>query len=67
MFEPRREWYHHSYVSDSYRRIGKGFQGVMKRFGWRGQSASHGTSLKHRSPGAIGANQVRRFTYRGSD
>lgn len=34
--------------------IGKGFQGVMKRWGFAGQPATHGTSLKHRSPGSIG-------------
>ncbi|KAJ3342353.1 54S ribosomal protein L9, mitochondrial [Gonapodya sp. JEL0774] len=37
--------------------IGKGFQGVMKRYGMKGMRASHGTSLKHRSGGSIGANQ----------
>ena len=33
---------------------GKGFQGVMKRHGFGGQPASHGTERKHRSPGSIG-------------
>ncbi|WVN86877.1 50S ribosomal protein L3 [Cryptococcus depauperatus CBS 7841] len=37
--------------------IGKGFQGVMKRYGFRGLKASHGTSVKHRSGGSIGQNQ----------
>ncbi|EIW71602.1 50S ribosomal protein L3 [Tremella mesenterica] len=37
--------------------IGKGFQGVMKRHGFRGLSASHGVSLKHRSGGSTGQNQ----------
>ncbi len=32
---------------------GKGFQGVMKRWGFGGQAASHGTERKHRSPGSI--------------
>ncbi|TPX57068.1 hypothetical protein PhCBS80983_g04104 [Powellomyces hirtus] len=32
----------------------KGFQGVMKRWGFKGQSASHGTSLAHRSLGSTG-------------
>lgn len=36
---------------------GKGFQGVMKRFGFQGQPASHGNSLTHRHGGSIGANQ----------
>ncbi len=30
---------------------GKGFQGAMKRHGFGGQPASHGTERKHRSPG----------------
>jgi large subunit ribosomal protein L3 len=34
---------------------GKGFTGVMKRWNFKGLSASHGTQRKHRSPGAIGA------------
>jgi len=33
---------------------GKGFQGVMKRWGFKGQPASHGHSLSHRSPGSSG-------------
>ena len=33
---------------------GKGTAGVMKRHGFKGLSASHGTQRKHRSPGAIG-------------
>jgi large subunit ribosomal protein L3 len=33
---------------------GKGFAGVMKRHGFKGQPASHGTERKHRSPGSIG-------------
>lgn len=39
--------------------IGKGFQGGMKRFGFRGQSASHGTTKTHRSLGSTGQNTVR--------
>ena len=37
--------------------IGKGFQGVMKKHGFKGQPASHGNSLAHRAPGGIGACQ----------
>jgi large subunit ribosomal protein L3 len=33
---------------------GKGTAGVMKRHGFHGLGASHGTQRKHRSPGAIG-------------
>lgn len=36
----------------------KGFQGVVKRWGFKGQSASHGTSLAHRSAGSIGCRKV---------
>lgn len=34
---------------------GKGTAGVMKRHGFGGLGASHGTQRKHRSPGSIGA------------
>ena len=33
---------------------GKGFAGVMKRHGFGGMTASHGTHRTHRSPGSIG-------------
>jgi large subunit ribosomal protein L3 len=33
---------------------GKGFQGVMKRYGFDGGPRSHGASLFHRAPGGIG-------------
>jgi len=33
---------------------GRGFAGVIKRHGFQGQSASHGTERKHRSSGGIG-------------
>ncbi|MEW5306372.1 MAG: hypothetical protein WDW36_008840 [Sanguina aurantia] len=35
----------------------KGFQGVMKRWGFKGLPATRGVSLAHRSPGAIGGRQ----------
>src|ERR671932_709311 len=35
-------------------RKGKGTAGVMKRHGFKGLGASHGTQRKHRSPGSIG-------------
>ncbi|SIN71581.1 50S ribosomal protein L3 [Halodesulfovibrio marinisediminis] len=34
--------------------IGKGFQGVMKRWNFGGMPASHGHEKVHRSPGSIG-------------
>ncbi|NIH85679.1 50S ribosomal protein L3 [Amycolatopsis granulosa] len=33
---------------------GKGYAGVMKRHGFKGQGASHGNQAKHRAPGSIG-------------
>jgi large subunit ribosomal protein L3 len=36
---------------------GKGFAGVMKRWGFSGQPASHGVTKTHRAPGSIGQNQ----------
>src|SRR5918997_6004892 len=33
---------------------GKGTAGVMKRHGFKGLGAAHGTQRKHRSPGSIG-------------
>jgi large subunit ribosomal protein L3 len=33
---------------------GKGLAGVMKRHGFKGLGASHGTQRKHRAPGSIG-------------
>src|SRR2546427_4384562 len=34
---------------------GKGFQGGVKRYGWYGGDATHG-SMFHRAPGSIGAS-----------
>ncbi|HZC39158.1 MAG TPA: 50S ribosomal protein L3 [Streptosporangiaceae bacterium] len=41
-------------VDVSGRSKGKGTAGVMKRHGFHGLGASHGTQRKHRSPGSIG-------------
>lgn len=38
---------------------GRGFTGVMRRYGFGGQPASHGTERKHRSPGGIGGHSTR--------
>lgn len=35
---------------------GRGFAGSMRRHGFGGQPASHGTERKHRSPGSIGSH-----------
>jgi large subunit ribosomal protein L3 len=37
--------------------IGKGFQGAMKRWGFKGMPASHGVSLSHRAIGSTGSRQ----------
>jgi large subunit ribosomal protein L3 len=37
--------------------VGKGFQGVMKRYGFKGQPATHGVSVSHRSHGSTGQCQ----------
>ncbi len=39
---------------------GRGFQGGMKRWGFGGQPASHGTERKHRSPGSISSRAAER-------
>ncbi|XP_026155311.1 large ribosomal subunit protein uL3m isoform X2 [Mastacembelus armatus] len=42
------------FVDVTAKSIGKGFQGVMKRWGFKGQPASHGQTKTHRRPGASG-------------
>ena len=37
---------------------GKGFAGTVKRHNFRMQDATHGNSLSHRAPGAIGQRQT---------
>ncbi len=39
---------------------GKGFQGVVKRHGFRGGPGSHGMKNTHRTPGSIGATGAQR-------
>ena len=46
------------FVDVSGRSIGKGFAGVMKRWGFKGGRASHGAHRTHRSPGSIGQCQT---------
>jgi large subunit ribosomal protein L3 len=41
---------------------GRGFQGAMKRWGFGGMPASHGTERKHRSPGSIAGRATNRGT-----
>ncbi|MCH8544828.1 MAG: 50S ribosomal protein L3 [Alcanivorax sp.] len=44
---------------------GKGFQGVVKRWNFRTQDATHGNSLSHRAPGSIGQNQTPGRVFKG--
>tara|TARA_R110000868_G_scaffold35134_1_gene126093 strand:- start:31921 stop:32565 length:645 start_codon:yes stop_codon:yes gene_type:complete len=44
---------------------GKGFAGVIKRWNFRTQDASHGNSLSHRAPGSIGQNQSPGKVFKG--
>lgn len=41
---------------------GKGFQGTMKRYRFKGLTATHGTERKHRSPGSIAGHATNRGT-----
>jgi large subunit ribosomal protein L3 len=44
---------------------GKGFQGVIKRYNFRTQDATHGNSLSHRAPGSIGQCQTPGRVWKG--
>jgi len=46
------------YVDVRGRSKGKGTQGVMKRWGFAGGNASHGSSRHHRKPGSIGGGNT---------
>ncbi len=45
---------------------GKGTAGVMKRHGFKGLGAAHGTQRKHRSPGSIGAATTPSRVFKGT-
>lgn len=45
---------------------GKGTAGVMKRHGFGGLGASHGTQRKHRAPGSIGACATPSRVFKGT-
>jgi large subunit ribosomal protein L3 len=45
--------------------IGKGFAGVIKRYHFSMQDATHGNSLAHRAPGSIGQNQTPGRVFKG--
>ena len=44
---------------------GKGFAGVIKRYNFKTQDATHGNSLSHRAPGSIGQNQTPGRVFKG--
>jgi len=44
---------------------GKGFQGVIKRWNFATQDATHGNSLSHRAPGSIGQCQTPGRVWKG--
>lgn len=44
---------------------GKGYAGVVKRWNFRTQDASHGNSLSHRAPGSIGQCQTPGRVFKG--
>jgi len=44
---------------------GKGFQGVIKRYNFQMQDATHGNSLAHRAPGSIGQCQTPGRVFKG--
>ena len=45
--------------------IGKGFSGVVKRWNFAMQDATHGNSLSHRAPGSIGQCQTPGRVWKG--
>lgn len=52
------------YVDITGTSIGKGFQGGIKRWHWKGGPKSHG-SMQHRAPGSIGASSDPSRVYKG--
>jgi len=45
--------------------LGKGYAGVIKRYHFSMQDATHGNSLAHRAPGSIGQNQTPGRVFKG--
>jgi large subunit ribosomal protein L3 len=45
--------------------LGKGFAGVIKRWNFAMQDATHGNSISHRAPGSIGQNQSPGRVFKG--
>lgn len=53
------------YVDVSGTSKGKGFAGVIKRWNFSSQDATHGNSLSHRAPGSIGQCQTPGKVFKG--
>ncbi|KAI9353771.1 translation protein [Obelidium mucronatum] len=53
------------YVDCQAKTTGKGFQGVMKRWNFKGLRATHGVSLSHRSGGSTGNRQLPGRVFKG--
>ena len=73
--QPKEEWTQgqqltvevfkqHEIVDVTGTSIGKGFQGGMKRWHWKGGRATHG-SMQHRKPGSIGSTTTPGRVWRG--
>lgn len=53
------------YVNVYGKTVGHGFQGVVKRWGFKGGRATHGTTKSHRRPGCIGAGSRKAHVWKG--
>ncbi len=53
------------FVDVSGKSIGKGFAGVIKRYNFQMQDATHGNSISHRAPGSIGQCQTPGRVFKG--
>lgn len=45
--------------------VSRGFQGVMKRWGFKGMPATHGVTKTHRRPGNIGSGGAKARVWPG--
>ncbi|KAJ3329422.1 kynurenine 3-monooxygenase, mitochondrial precursor [Blyttiomyces sp. JEL0837] len=53
------------YIDCQAKSMGKGFQGAMKRWGFKGLRATHGVSISHRSLGSTGNRQTPGKVFKG--
>lgn len=53
------------YIDAQAKTIGHGFQGVVKRWGFKGGPGSHGTTKWHRRPGNIGGGRGKGKVFKG--